>query len=764
MIIALGSACYVGIGAAAPGMMVTGQTYFAQTNFYDIKLISTNGFNRKDMEEISNIKGIQDIAAIYSADILVDMGSNKHAFKVLSIDDQWSASSDASVNIPQVVKGKYPQQDNECLIDARFADAEAFAIGKKITLISEDGAQHPLAYHEYLVSGYAQTPVYISEDRGNTKIGDGKLWGFVLIPAASWELDQFTEVYLTIQKDKTTNSSTDSYQNKVEPVGRLMDALNKTRASMRYAGVPDEFSLGMDYLAKMYLAIQSERSASGLNIFDSSYGQKIEPVSELIRELGEVRTETWYAETVDEIKTNIEAAKKKISDGRAALARAQEEIERAERDIADREQALNQNTGSLEEEKSKVSKELTDTEAALRKTKEQIDAKEREIANGRKELDASKTNLQQSREHYAQEQSALAQLGENVNALDKELKEKFNYMEYRQIELLDLRKSLNKKIEQNTPDAEEEIVSLSARISEIEQEVADYSGTTAHYDTLLQEYRTRSDTLPSLRREIETSEANIQAREKALAEAQNTLEQTKKAYQSDLSKYNEQTSILSQTQQNTVSTLQGAVQTLEEIRKKLEDERNALQRDGLQTEKEILEAEDSIAENEMRLKELEIPTREFNIPKWYVLNASLNPGFSKYKAHVQGMRALASVLPFLFFLAAVLVSFIAMAKVAAYDRARMRGWHVSADSSYGVLQKYILYSVSASVLGCAIGSVVGFNLLPKLIFHSYEATYPAFPPVALQFNVYSAAIAVALAIAGTILASVVVWFRYQKDI
>ncbi|MDR1157249.1 MAG: hypothetical protein LBK75_02935 [Oscillospiraceae bacterium] len=763
VIITLGAACYVGVGAAAPGMTVTGQRYFAQTNFYDIKLISTNGFNRKSVEEISKIKGIQDITALYSADILVDMGSNKHAFKVLSIDDQRPTSSDMSVNIPQVVKGEYPKQDNECLIDARFSDAEAFAIGKKITFLSEDGAQHPLTYHEYIVSGYAQTPVYISEDRGNTKIGDGKLWGFVLIPASSWEMDHFTEVYLTIQKDKNTDISNEPYQNQAEPASQLMDVLNKTRTSMRYTGMTDEFSLGMDYLAKIYLAIQNERNVNSSNIFDSSYGQKIEPVSELIRELGEVRTETWYTETVDEIKSNIEETRKKISDGREALVMAQKEIEQIEREIADREKALDQNTGTLENESSKVTEELTDTEAALRKTKAQIDAKELEISNSRKEFDANQKNLQQTKEHYAQEESIFAGLKENINALEKELKERFNYMEYRQIELLDLRKSLDKKIEQHTPDAEEEIVLLSERISEIETEAADYSGTTAHYDALLQEYHTRSGTLSSLKHEIETSEANIQARERALTDAQDTLEATKKSYQLDLSKYNEQTSILYQTQQNTVNTLQGSVQTLEEMRKKLEDERTALQRDGLRTEKEILEAEDSIAANEMRLKELEIPTREFNIPKWYVLNASLNPGFSKYKAHVQSMRALASVLPFLFFLVTILTSFIALTKVAAYDRDRMGSWHTSTHSSYSVLQKYIFCSVSASILGCAIGSIIGFNLLPKLIFSSYEAMYPAFPPIALQFSIYSVAIAVVLAVAGTILASVVVWFRHQKD-
>ncbi|MDR0672016.1 MAG: hypothetical protein LBF64_06850 [Oscillospiraceae bacterium] len=713
LIITAAAAFHVGVRAIVSGMTATGENYFAKTNFYDIKLVATTGFNSEDIEEISNVEGVRDITAVHSTDVLVEIENGRAAFEVLSTADPSANPSGARVNVPQITSGRYPAQSNECLVDARYTDSQWFPIGERIQLIATAGAQGSPVYDEYIVSGYAQTPIYISEDRGTTKIGDGKLYGFILVPESSWKAEHFTEIYLTVQNSRDTNP------------------------------------------------------------FDSSYGQKIEVISERIRALGETRAAVWYTGVSAEAKAAIAAAEKEISDSRAALAQAQKDVEKAEQEAANGGKAPGQDPGALEEETSERedttpigASELTAAGAALNREKSQIDAQEAAMAHDREALDAAKAEWQRAREQYAQRETALARLEEQADRLEEELEEQFKYMEYRQIELFDLQKSLGKKtailMDQTIPDLEEEIASLSGEIAEIESEMSDYAAATAQYDALRREHREGSEALWALGQEMAQSEADIQAREKTLTENQAALEQAKRAYQIGLSDYQTQASALSQTQQPVSPTQRPAAPAAEVPQRpdtageNLETLRAALRAESLQAEKVILAAEDTIAQAEKRLAALESS-------KWYVLNASINPGFSTYKARVQRMRSVDSLLPILFFLAAALTSLIAMSRLARYRRGGMGFLRAPGDSRRRILLRYMIHFSPAGILGCAIGLVTGFSLLPQWVFRSYETLYTALPPIEIHFDAWHALMAVLLAVVSTALASVLVCLRELKS-
>ena len=84
-IVALGVGFFAGIKATAPDMKITADKYFDDYGLMDFWLISTLGFNEKDIEEISKLENIEGIAPSYSMDAIFEDEDNEKVVKYLDI-------------------------------------------------------------------------------------------------------------------------------------------------------------------------------------------------------------------------------------------------------------------------------------------------------------------------------------------------------------------------------------------------------------------------------------------------------------------------------------------------------------------------------------------------------------------------------------------------------------------------------------------------------------------------------------------------------
>ena len=57
-IVAIGTGFFAGVKSSCPDMLLTAQTYFAQTYLADIHLVSTFGFNEDDLAALASRKGV----------------------------------------------------------------------------------------------------------------------------------------------------------------------------------------------------------------------------------------------------------------------------------------------------------------------------------------------------------------------------------------------------------------------------------------------------------------------------------------------------------------------------------------------------------------------------------------------------------------------------------------------------------------------------------------------------------------------------------
>jgi putative ABC transport system permease protein len=144
-----------------------------------------------------------------------------------------------------------------------------------------------------------------------------------------------------------------------------------------------------------------------------------------------------------------------------------------------------------------------------------------------------------------------------------------------------------------------------------------------------------------------------------------------------------------------------------------------------------------------KAKILEIPAVE-----WFVLDRQSNSGYVDYGGAADRLDAIAQVFPILFILVALLICFASMSRMVEEQRSYMGTVKSLGYSKARIARKFLVYSVSASLLGGLVGLWVGFAYFPLTIFGAYSALYTV-PSLVRLVDVPFAAAALAVAVAVT---------------
>ncbi|MBU5452464.1 ABC transporter permease [Pseudoflavonifractor sp. MSJ-30] len=192
LIVALSVSFFAGLKVTKDAMYATAQDYLEAQNFCDFRLLSTLGFTDDDVDALRREGYVGKAEGVRSTDVLIPYEDGNKAFKLLSITDQ--------VNIPSLVAGRMPQTKTECLGDARAFDESD--IGTVVTLSSDNATDtlDMLNTRSFLIVGLANTPLYISTDRGTTTIGDGALKGLLFLHPDAFDLEVYTEVDVCMRR------------------------------------------------------------------------------------------------------------------------------------------------------------------------------------------------------------------------------------------------------------------------------------------------------------------------------------------------------------------------------------------------------------------------------------------------------------------------------------------------------------------------------------------------------------------------------------
>lgn len=229
-IIALGVGFFSGLKVARPDMLKTANDYYSDLEFYDYRLLCSYGYDDDSVAAAYDNENVKYAEGAYSVDAIMDFDGMPHVYKLHSMTDD--------VNKLDLKAGRTAASANECIGDAKyFSESD---IGKTIELSSdnEKDTLDMLTADKFTLVGIANSPVYLSYERGTTSLAGGGLSAYLYLQKSSFDSDYYTEMYIKLKERYDIYS--DEYDGYIDSVEDSIESLSTALGDMRYKSIKAE--------------------------------------------------------------------------------------------------------------------------------------------------------------------------------------------------------------------------------------------------------------------------------------------------------------------------------------------------------------------------------------------------------------------------------------------------------------------------------------------------------------------------------------------
>ena len=306
-----------GLRTTAPVMERTADGYYDHHNLMDLHVLSTLGLTDDDIEFLAAQEDISAAEGCYTADGILHLESNDLVVKLVSLSEQ-------GINTPELVEGRLPEADDECLVEPLLLEASGLSIGDKVSFDTGDGDYaDALAVEEFTIVGTANSPLYLSTDRGTSSLGTGSVNGFALLPKGAFDMETYTDAYLTVSWAKDLYCYDDAYGDRMDALVEALEPLGDERAALRYDEVIGEANQALSDAQKE---------------FDDAEAEANQELADARQELDDGWAE--YYDGLETYETESADAWQQIADAEADLPEALKELEDGEKEYADGVQEL----------------------------------------------------------------------------------------------------------------------------------------------------------------------------------------------------------------------------------------------------------------------------------------------------------------------------------------------------------------------------------------------------------------------------------------
>lgn len=534
-IVALGVAFFSGIRASEPSMRITGDRYFDQEELMDIQALSTFGITDDDIDAIEAVEGVERVEGAYSADMLCETKKKQYVFHVMSLPE--------NMNHVTVSEGRLPKKIGECLVD----DDMGYKVGDTITLKSgtDDPISDTLKQEKYKVVGIGNSPCYISFGRGSTTIGSGSVSGFLFVPAKTFALDVFTEVYVQVEGAENLIAYTEEYDKKIETVLDRIEEITGERGRIRKQEIVDDAQAEID-----------------------------DAKAEL--EEGKLKAQE-----------ELDDAKAQIDDGEAKLTEAKQQIADGKSQISSAKTTLNSKDDELTEAKTQYS-------SGLKKWQEGTEAYEAGLA----QFEAAKP---EALEEIAKGEAGLEAYRKQLDEAKKEAQGKLQELEGQLAHIMSLEPGPEDEDYEELHQKWEE--QYGASIEQLETGISEVNGGLKALETQEQDYQSKLTALNNSKAELAAKEQQLADTKAAL---DSSKQQLSDAYSQIESGKGQLASGWAQIDEKEQELASGEAE-IAESETTLEDAKVEYEEGKKEAEDEIADGEAKIADAEEELAEIEDP-------------------------------------------------------------------------------------------------------------------------------------------------------------
>lgn len=742
-IVALGAGLFCGLRVTKVDMLATVQKYTDSQNMFDLQVMNSYGWTDASVESLSQVPGIAHAEGGVSLDTLIHFGNNdEQPYKAMSLPEE--------VNRVSLMAGRMPEAPNECLIDGFYFGQSILGQQVHISANNEEDTLDSFTYDTYTIVGTVNTPLYLNMQRGSTTIGSGSLKGFFYIPRDGFDTDYYTEINLTLQGDFDVYS--DAFNDAMDDMTEVVKPVAQEAASVRHQEIITEAQESYDDGMQKYL--------DGVAEYHEAAAEVDQELADALQELTDGQAE-------------LEENRQKLIDGRQELYSAQMTVNENRQTLADSMDALSlakadtyanldQAQAELDENYAQAADGLAQVNDGLAQIDEglaQIDEGLAQIDDGIAQID---DGLAQIDDGIAQLEDAIAQIDDGLAQLDEALPMLESAAEAAQ-ELLNLLNFLPAGDSETIAELESQLQELitqrdtyTAQREELVQTRAQCAAQLESLNQQKQELTAQKEALLAQRAEVAAQREDVLAQQQELLNAKDTLDEAMAQIQdgyaqlesgrveADAQFADAQAQIDSGEAQLYDAQLMLDEQwiTLENGEKELAEAEQELANgwqeyyDGkAEAEAELADGWQELCDARQELANAREDIASIEKPTLYTLTRNTNLGYVVFESDSDIVAGVAKIFPVFFLAVAALVCITTMTRMVDEERTQIGILKALGYSNFSIMSKYLLYSGSASLLGCVLGLILGSTVFPWIIWYAYCIMYDFSDQLTLSYDI-----------------------------
>ena len=505
-----------------------------------------------------------------------------------------------------------------------------------------------------------------------------------------------------------------------------------------------------DYYTAVYVV---DEKLKNYNVTSTEYKNTLKEDREKLNEVKEKLEEEKYKKIIDEANKKIDDEEVKVN---AELDKAKMELDNAKLELDDGKKRLDSTENTLEY--SKI--EINNAERKINEYEQKLNSAKAELDEGKKKLDDTKKTLDDSKNQLDNSEAQLKSYEEELNSskleLDNAKKEVTDQLNVYNIAYNDVLYYINEAI--NKFGSKEKAIEELTKMADM------YNVDPA----IVQQLVNAAEGILK----IEEGYTKIEEGQKELEKQRQTLSTAKEEYNSGLKQYNEGL------QQYNSSNAE-----YENNKKEFEKQKNNLEiakenynvglrefYDGVEKynageaeySRGLEEYNTKKDEAEQKIKDARKEIENIEKASFYISDREANYEYSTYMSLCNSFENLSKSFPIIFFLVAIFISLLSMARMAIENRNEIGTLKALGFTNKEIRIKYILYSILATVIGGVIGGVIGNYALSYLCYAIFNDIYQV-PVFETSLNIWAIIVGNLFAIIAIVGATIMVINQLLKE-
>lgn len=292
-IITIGVAFFVGVSGSSYMMGKNVDAYMHETNFRDITVYSSYGFDEEDIEAIGMVSGVKRAEGSKFVDAFASSSDASRLVRIHEYDEN------DTLNRFVLREGRLPKNAHEAVAEKGTDMFENFKIGDKISLSRPDNdLSDYLKVEEVTIVGLIDTPVYINSTKETSTLSNQYIKSYMYIPSSAFSLETDTEVNVLTEKGQSMYAFSDKYENYISEVKDDISNIGIVQAKRRSDSI---------------IAAAKEKYNAALQEYETGLEK--------------------FNDGIEEGKQKLDESEKQIEEGRSAIEEGKEKLSASQKEL-----------------------------------------------------------------------------------------------------------------------------------------------------------------------------------------------------------------------------------------------------------------------------------------------------------------------------------------------------------------------------------------------------------------------------------------------